>query len=249
MSPLRLALVLATAVIVAGCSTSAPPAGPSPSVPAGLDAIPATPLPAERNGIEEMPSATVEAAILTAVDAQTSAEVSGALVRSTTREDGTVTQSPFSFTFAGTERAFDASATWSGATVALSGAGEELWIAADPAAASALGRPDAAGLCLASDDPLRAQWAWLGSGRAIVETLLGDAELGGAEVDDTGQSVTFQVLAGGAVVGTVEVSATGQPVPSRIELEDPSGAATVEFSRWSAPPAPIASGCDDLDTE
>lgn len=239
----------AAVAVMAGCSAQAPVAGASPSVPAGLDAVPITPLPAERNGIEEMPSATAEAAILAAIEAQTSVEIAGALERSATQEDGSVVRTPLTFAFSGAERAYSATVTWSGATVALSRHGDELWMEADAAAAQALERPDATGVCLPADDPLRAQWDWLDGPQAVIEALLADAALGGGDVDDSEQVATFQVVAGGAVVGTIEASAVGQPVPLRLELEDASGTASVEFIAWSATLEPAATGCDDVDTD
>ncbi|WP_084038669.1 hypothetical protein [Demequina sp. NBRC 110053] len=234
---------VAGALGLAGCGADAPVTGVSPSVPVGLDALPVTPLPAERNGIEVVPAAAVPAAILDAVAAQTSVEVTGALERTATQEDGSVERTPLAFTLSGSDVAYDATVTWDDATVALSRDGESWWLGADAPYADALGRPDSVDLCLAEDDPLRERWEWLDGADALLGTVLGEALLGGAEVSAGGAIVTFQVVAGGAVVGELDVSGVGDPVPLLLTVDDPSGSAEVEFSEWSAVADPSARGC------
>ncbi|WP_062303053.1 hypothetical protein [Demequina subtropica] len=226
---------------LAGCSAAASSPGASPEVPAGLDSLPATPLPADRNAIEAVDAADAPEAILAAVRRQTSATVTGELERRTTGEDGAVARSAVALAWTGTDRDYEASVSWDGATVTLSRAGDDLWVEADARYARQVGRPALVeGQCLGPGDALREQWEWLDGPDAILATLLGTAQVGGVEVED--EVATFLVAAGGPVVGTLAVSAVGDPVPLRLEVEDPSGSADLSFGGWSAG-VPGARGC------
>ncbi|MDE0572348.1 hypothetical protein ON058_02845 [Demequina sp. B12] len=207
-----------------------------------------TPLPSGRNAIESVPAVSAPELIVEAVTQSTGVQVRGDLVRVETQEDGSVAETPMTFSLTGSGQAYVGNAGWDGYEVEMSRDGDSVWFTANDAYVEALGRSELAGVCLSSHDPLVAQWQWLDGPEGVLAGLLGEAQLGAPTVDESGAEVLFSVVSGGAVVGSLQVSALGDPVPTLLEIDDPSGWGTVEFTEWGEVGTPEKTGCQREDS-